>query len=273
VTHLYVYREPVKRALKIEDQFDDEFIDRVCRAATYLVDEFTERRFQPFTATRTVQTVKSDSVLLKTDVLSIGTLKTDDGTATYPNEWDADEFYLGPEEEIFRSPPHPYWKLYRVTGSTYSFPTSPRGVKLEDALCGFYDVRETLVATLAAAVTTTTTPTVSVSSLTEFEIGQSIYLDSEQMEVRAETPGSPATLTVTRGVNGTTAATHLITAPIQLFKYPLVDDAAFILAQRYLRRVQDAPLGIVGTIDGAMRLHINDSDVLALIGKLRRQSP
>ena len=81
--------------------------------------------------------------------------------------------------------------------------------------------------TLSAAVTTTTATSITVANdvfasnaLPLLSTGSYfiIQIDGEQMAVTAVTPGSgtTATLTVTRGVNSTTAATHPANASVFL---------------------------------------------------------
>jgi len=58
---------------------------------------------------------------------------------------------------------------------------------------------------LAAAISSTSATSISVDDGTDFEVNQNIKVGSEEMTI---TNISSNTLTVVRGVNGTTAATH-----------------------------------------------------------------
>ena len=58
---------------------------------------------------------------------------------------------------------------------------------------------------LNGAISSTSATSVVVDDGTDFEVGQNIKVDSEEMTITAI---STHTLTVVRGVNGTTAATH-----------------------------------------------------------------
>ena len=60
-------------------------------------------------------------------------------------------------------------------------------------------------ADLNGAISSTSATSVVVDDGTDFEVGQNIKVDSEEMTITAI---STHTLTVVRGVNGTTAATH-----------------------------------------------------------------
>lgn len=58
---------------------------------------------------------------------------------------------------------------------------------------------------LNGAISTTSETSITVDDGTDFEVNQNIKIDSEEMTITAI---SSNTLTVVRGVNGTTAATH-----------------------------------------------------------------
>ena len=80
---------------------------------------------------------------------------------------------------------------------------------------------------------------------------------------------SGTTITVTRGVNGTTAATALISAAVQVYSYPVANEAALLIAARLFRR-KDTPLGVMGSPDlGYVRLSAKeDADATALLAPL-----
>lgn len=111
--------------------------------------------------------------------------------------------------------------------------------------------------------------TLNVSGSEVVETGHTLHVGDEDIFVEA-VDGS--TLTVTRGVNGSTAAAHDDGAAIEVYTYPLADQAVLFLVQRYVRRSKDAPFGMVSSIDGFMRLAINDPDVLGLIGRFMQPS-
>jgi len=87
----------------------------------------------------------------------------------------------------------------------------------------------TATSLLAAAIVTTTavTFTVTAGQGVLFSPGHMLKIDTEYMEV---TSVSTDTLTVTRGVNGSTAATHLIAAPVSILQIP--DDIQRVVARQ-----------------------------------------
>jgi hypothetical protein len=80
-------------------------------------------------------------------------------------------------------------------------------------------------------------------------------------------------ITVTRGVNGTTAATALLAAAVQVYSYPAVNMAARLIARRLVKR-RDTPLGVMGTPElGYVRVSAKeDADAAALLSPLVKHS-
>ena len=102
---------------------------------------------------------------------------------------------------------------------------------------------DTASVTTADAITSTTATSASVTSATDLGPAQVILIDSEQLYVTAI---SGNTLTVERGVNSTTAATHSGGATVYRYDYPeLVVQACLDLSKIVFR---DRDLGAVTTI-------------------------
>ena len=117
---------------------------------------------------------------------------------------------------------------------------------------------DTLSVTTADAVGSTTTTSVSVTSATDLGPAQAILVDSEQMYITAI---SGNTLTLERGVNGTTAATHSGGAAVSRYDYPaLVVQACLDVAKLTFR---NRDLGISTTIGSG------EQSVTAAEGEIR----
>ena len=102
---------------------------------------------------------------------------------------------------------------------------------------------DTVSVTTSDAIGSTTATSASVSSAANLGPAQTILIDSEQLYITAI---SGNTLTVERGVNGTTGATHSGGASLYRYDYPeLVVQAALDLAKIVFR---DRDLGAVTTI-------------------------
>jgi hypothetical protein len=98
--------------------------------------------------------------------------------------------------------------------NVYSTPVTTPGTA--SACAPVTEFLGTKVATaLSAAITTTTTTTIQVTSGTNIATNDFLQIDSEIMQVSSVVG---TTLTVTRGVQGTTAATHANGAPTQDIK-------------------------------------------------------
>jgi hypothetical protein len=102
---------------------------------------------------------------------------------------------------------------------------------------------DTVSVTTCDAITSTTATSASVTSAANLGPAQTILIDSEQLYITAI---SGNTLTVERGVNGTTGATHSGGATVYRYDYPeLVVQAALDLAKIVFR---DRDLGAATTI-------------------------
>ena len=106
---------------------------------------------------------------------------------------------------------------------------------------------DTLSVTTSDAISSTTATSVSVTSASNLSSAQSILIDSEQLYI---TSISGNTLTVERGVNGTTAATHSGGATVYRYDYPeLVSQACLDLSKLVYRDRDAGSVDIVGSSD------------------------
>ena len=102
---------------------------------------------------------------------------------------------------------------------------------------------DTVNVTTSDAIASTTATSASVTSAADLGPAQTILIDSEQLYITAI---SGNTLTVERGVNGSTAATHSGGATVYRYDYPeLVVQACLDLSKIVFR---DRDLGTVTTI-------------------------
>ena len=177
-------------------------------------DEHCGRTFRVYLATRYFTPHESRQLLLDADLLAVTTLKSDeDGDRTYEVTWATTDYDLLPFNAAADQRPH--WKLAITPDGKYSFPRISRGVEVVGKW-GWYEDLVTVTSLLAEALDATETG-VDVDNGNDFQVGQTILVDSEQAYI---TGINSNTLTVVRGVNGTTAATHLDNAAIQVYRYP-----------------------------------------------------
>jgi len=268
----YTTREAVKeRAGKISaaDTADDNLIDDLIEAVSREIENYCGRWFYPTVQTRYYRATGT-AALLVDDLLAVSTLKTDDdGDRTYETTWATTDYDTRPDNARNDKPARPYWELAVSPDGNYSFPTGAKGIEVVGTW-GYYDERTTPTSLMAEALDATETA-IDVDDGTEFKIGHTILVDSEQMFISGI---STNTLTVTRGVNDTTGATHSDDAAIQIYEYPVVSEAC--LAQCQLAfRLKDAPMAVAGggefaetlSSDKMMGLH---PFVRRMLGPLRR---
>lgn len=246
--NLYATRDAVKARAGLDDTGDDDALDSILRDVSREIEQWTGRQFWAVTQTRYLTARQSDVLLLgAADLLAVTTLKTDDdGDRVYETTWAATDYDLEPYDAPLRSPPVPYGEIRTAPNGRYSFPTVARGVELVGRW-GYWDILDTSSATLAEDLDASET-TVDVSNAAVFAAGQVIEIDSERMEISAATVNAdptPDTLTVTRAVNGTTAAAHTSGAAIRVAVFPGITEAA-IQQVSLLFRGQQAPLGVQG---------------------------
>ena len=155
-----------------------------------------------------------------------------------------------------------YWLL--------PYNTSPKvEIELnEDTSKGFHGGQQTLAVTgvwgysnelsdektTPGTIATETEPAWGVEDASTLNTAQTIKVDDEQMYI---TGISSNTLTVERGVNGTTAATHTAGTSVYTYVYPtLVVQACLDLSKIYFR---DRDLGVTQTI-GTPEMGVTRSD-------------
>ena len=263
----YLSRDNFKLRFADTATTDDGLYRIVLEAVSELLDEDVHRSFRSYLATRYYTAKYGGHLDLPdgNDLISVTTLKTDpDDDQDYDDTWATTDYQLEPiNAQVDR---RPYYRIRTKSQGVRTFPTSNWGVELVGKW-GFWEDLETSPSTTAEVLDTTETG-VDVTAGTDFDVLDTILVDSEQMYVTAIATN---TLTVVRGVNGTTAATHVTASVIQRYKYPgPVVEACGIQAARYFMR-KNAPFGVLGSADvGFVRLQSKlDPDVMALLDPYR----
>lgn len=123
---------------------------------------------------------------------------------------------------------------------------------------------DTISETTADAISSTSTTSASVSSASSLGVAQTILIDTEQLYI---TGISGNTLTVERGVNGTTAATHSGGATLYSYEYnPVVVQACLDLSKVFFR---DRDMGTTLTIGtGEQSITRSDADASSVLSTL-----
>ena len=108
---------------------------------------------------------------------------------------------------------------------------------------GYAEDKSPDTTTINAAITSTTATSCTVASASNLSPGNTIIIDTEQLYVRSI---SSTTLTVIRGVNGSTAATHSDATTVERFIYPA--DVTMVSADIARILYRDRDMGILETI-------------------------
>lgn len=252
------------------DTADDGMYRRMLEAATTWVEQHTHRVFQPYTATRTYTPRYSDRLDID-DLISVTTLRQDtDDDYSYTDSpgsenWATTDYRLWPSNASVNR--EPYVRVWTTPNGDYSFLVGTLEAVQIVGTWGYYQNLET-VASLAAEAIDATETAIDVDAGTDFDVLETILIDSEQMYI---TGIATNTLTVIRGVNGTTAATHDDNSVIQRYLYPAeVSEATGRLAERLIM-LRTAPLGVVGSSEvGQIRVPGIDRDIERLLAPFKK---
>ncbi len=259
--------------LNVTGTGDDTRLRLLAESQSRLIDRLCNRHFYALTATRTFDVLDTSTVLLS-DLAAITTLKTDDNIdRTFETTWATTDYRLRPSNADpatrFNSNSRPYTSVVVDSNGTKSFTLGDETAQIVGEW-GWWLHKATATET-ADAISSTTATTFSVSARTDVEAGHTILVDSEQLYVLSY---SGNTLTVTRGVNGTTAATHSGGAAIGLYEYPdPVVEATIIQAARMWKRKDSSFANAVGLEGGLMEIFRGaDQDVKQAVRPYRKMA-
>ena len=217
---------------------DDNEMVQLLLAVSDWVDQYCNRHFYS-----RAQTLEFDGNgagrLLIPDLVSFSSLKedtTDD--KTFNDSWAASDYWLEP----YNAEPTQHWgKPYtairvRQHGAKDSFSAGEQHFEVA-GIWGYREHKEDSGTDLNDASMNTTKTTVAVDDGTQFAIGQTLMIGSEQMLI---TNISTNNLTVTRALNGTTAAAHDDNSDVYILRWPAsVERAALIQSARIWTRAAD----------------------------------
>lgn len=236
------------------------------------IDGYCNRHFYVLTTTRRFDG-DGGWALNVPDLINLTTLKTDeDKDRTYELTWASSDYLLYP---LNAEPQQPWGRPYtRVLvdvegGSRRVFPAGGPTVQIA-AKWGFREVTEDSGANINEGGSfTAADTTLTVTDGGKFSVGDTISIDSESLYVTAISTNN---LTVTRGINGTTAAAHNDSTDVYLYRYPgSVVVACLLQASRLWKRkdIAYAPAG-GGRAGGSGPPAGLDAAVQRLLGPYRR---
>lgn len=238
---LYATLDDVKQEMLAEGAVDDKDVMRLIRQFSRRIDaKFKQYNlFVPTLEARVIplspQSINSwdRSLFLRTSQGAVSPLLSLSGASI-----NGTALTVGTNVQLYPSGVAPYYQLQLMGDAWYSWYSvvcaDVWGVQ-NASITGIwgYNIDYTrawlAVDALAAAITTTTATTFTVANVDgdnplgespRISAGNVVQIDSEWMDVIA-TDITTNTVTVVRGVNGSTAATHLINAPVSVY---LVDE-------------------------------------------------
>ena len=280
MTDAYVSLDTLKSSgvLNITGTGDDARLLQLIESVSRLVDRYCNRHFYVLNAVR-----KFDGdgtlVLLVPDLVSVdsnGLNTDDDKDRTFETTWAASDYLLLPSNADPTTASNPLSRPYTGVevdvdaGTKSAFPVGRQTVQIAGQWGWWRHLKR--ATETANAIADATTTSVTVSSRTDVEAGHTILIDSEQLYVRSY---SGNTLTVVRGVNGTTAASHSGGAAIDIYEYPgPIVEAAISQAARLWRRKDSAFAATTGFPETGQAKVSNrlDSEVMLLLGQYRKPS-
>lgn len=204
--------------------------------------------------TEAVSVIPLDNWLVSpTTVTAYGA--TDRATSETLTEGHANDFFLMP----YNKSPKTVMKLNEDTAKGFD-----AGQQTLSILGSWGYTADTISVTTSDAISSTTATSISVTSATNLGSAQTILIDSEQIYI---TSISGNTLTVERGVNGTTSATHSGGVSLYRYDYPvLIVQACLDLSKVTFR---DRDLGTVAGIgSGEAAITSAEGEIQSILGTL-----
>ena len=237
----------------------DTRLREMLEAVSRDVEAYVQRHFHSLTATRYLSGDGRKTLFLPAaypDLISVTSLKEDeDDNAVYEATWATTDYILGPYDaaptgRVYLPSTKPYGWIEvdrRSTGTKGVFGSGQRRFELVGKWGWSESVRRD-AATITVASATTTTGTLS-SDTGDVSAGHTLLLGTEQVYVQTR---STTTLTLVRGVNGTTAATQAGGTAIDIIEYPapvreavLLETGLLLETRGYRRALGTAETGLV----------------------------
>lgn len=211
----------------------DTMLFDLLRSTSREMDNICNRRFVPWLTTQYYDTPRrpDDPILFTDDLLELTTLTNGDGNTFTTAQYKLYPLNAYPKHKVIILPSS---ELKWYTTST----GDPNGAISAAGVYGYHDdytnAWQDTLATLSAAITTTSQTTVTCTTGKVYR-GYLVKIDSEYIYINSVTVGSSDTLTMIRGVNGSTAATHLISTPIYRWTSPEVEMVCRVASVAYFK--------------------------------------
>ncbi len=247
----YVDRDRLKQSLRIDASstgLNFQF-DIIAEAVSRLFDNYLGFPVFPSSAVQFYTAYDALHLSLEQPLISVDAIDLSFNVGTsYDVAMAVGQFNLTPYNAPTESPPRPYWDIEVKLNATTVFPQGwPKAVRITGTW-GYFNEHAPTTATLATAINSAVTA-IQLNGATALHPGQTILMNTEMMFVTATPTSSTGAhtsgITVQRGMNGTSAIAHTSGAIIEVYSYPVIEQAALYQAGMDYR-AQDAPLGFSG---------------------------
>lgn len=223
------------------DTADDARLLEALQMATAQIERAAERRFCPRRAAVKHSVIHNRELLLDDDLLELVALTNGDGSA------------IPTANALLLPPDGPASVLRLVGGSAFAWTETPVNAITVTAIWGWHDrwgeawrgsadtVRDNPLAPGATSLTVADAGGAdSAGESPRFQVGHLLKIEDEYLRVLAVNTVTNV-LTVQRGANGTTAASHALNTPISVYQPP-ADVAALALRRAaWLYKEPDNP--------------------------------
>jgi hypothetical protein len=211
---------------------DDLYYDLIVSTSRD-IDKLSGRKFVPRIETLLYDTPQGRCLKFgDRDILEVQSITNGDGTTISPSG-----FFLEPANDY----PKSHVELKATSGVMFQLANGEARQALSVvAITGYHgeyaEAWPSTLGVLAAAIETSNATTFTCTT-GKLRAGDLIQIGSEWMYVVSVTVAASDTVTVVRGVNGSTAATHLVSAPIYRWSNPSIEMLCrnAVLAQEKLK--------------------------------------
>ncbi len=202
-----------KGVLGVTSTTDDVAMRKALESASRSIENFCKRHFYSLSATKTYD---GADILFIDDLLSVTTFKLDeDMDGVYEKTIDTSDYILYPLNN--------YPKMWIEISDNGDYGSFASYVKNGVQIVGTWGFGDGTSSTPYVTDTTTSEAidigetAIDVTSASNLSAGMTILVESEQMYITSITSN---TLTVEKGVNGTTDSAHLTGKQVYYYRYP-----------------------------------------------------
>lgn len=235
--------------LNVPDDTHDARLLGMLEAVSRWIDGYCGRQFAATHGERRFDGTGKASLTVP-DLVTVSGLRVREASGEWLG-WSSGDWLLYPLNAAPAEPGgRPYTRIMLASGVHRRFPLSRAGVAVS-GVWGYGDVREdTGVRTGGDALVSAADSALIVVSdggVIDFSAGHTVRIGDEQLYVIAASTDDQdvTTLTVQRGVNGTTAAAHAVGSGISVYRYPRgVSEACLLQTSVWWRERLGGPFAL-----------------------------